>query len=80
MVFLVVGLILMAMKFLEIDPVAAWSWWLILAPFALAVAWWQYADATGLTKKREMDKEERKKKERLDKSRAALGMETRKRR
>ncbi|MGY8903651.1 MAG: TIGR04438 family Trp-rich protein [Burkholderiales bacterium] len=80
MVFLVVGLILIALKFLEIGPVAAWSWWLILVPFALAVAWWQYADATGLTKKREMDKEERKKKERLDKSRAALGMDTRKRR
>ena len=36
MLFLGLGILFLAMKFLAIDPVAAWSWWIVLAPFALA--------------------------------------------
>lgn len=78
MLFLLVGLALLLMKYMEIDPVAAWSWWIVLAPFGLAVAWWSYADSSGLTKKRASAKMDRKKQERLDKQREKLGMGTRK--
>jgi small Trp-rich protein len=78
MLFLLVGLALLLMKYMAIDPVAAWSWWIVLAPFGLAVAWWSYADASGLTKKRASAKMDRKKQERLDKQREKLGMGTRK--
>ena len=52
MLFLGLGIILLAMKYLEIGPVAAWSWWVVLSPFALAVAWWTWADWSGYTKKK----------------------------
>ena len=48
-------------------------------PFGLTVAWWTWADTTGYTKRKEVEKMDRKKKERIDKQRAALGIRTRKR-
>ena len=73
--FIVAGVLLIALKLAEFGPSAAWSWWIVLAPFGLAAAWWAYADATGLTKKREMDKLEEKKVERRRRSMEALGID-----
>jgi small Trp-rich protein len=73
--FLVLGILLIALKLAEIGVVAAWSWWVILAPFAAAFLWWMYADASGLTKKREMDKLEERKLERRRKNLDALGID-----
>lgn len=75
MYLLGLGLVLLVLKYLEIGPVAAWSWWLVLAPFGLAVVWWQWADASGYTKRRVMAREEQKAKARLDRNRAALGQD-----
>ncbi|KQM80084.1 TIGR04438 family Trp-rich protein [Xylophilus sp. Leaf220] len=80
MYFLGLGLVLLAMKWLELGPVVGWSWWIVLAPFALAVAWWAWADSSGLTKRREMDKMDKRKADRIDKQREALGLGTKKRR
>ena len=74
MYLLGLGIILLAMKYLEIGPVATWDWWVVLAPFALAVAWWTWADYSGFTKKKAMDRENARKKVRLDKQRENLGM------
>lgn len=74
MYLLLLGIAMLAMKALEYGPVAAWSWWVVLAPFALAVAWWTWADLTGYTKKREMDKMDKRKADRIEKQRDALGM------
>ncbi|MBK0393890.1 TIGR04438 family Trp-rich protein [Ramlibacter algicola] len=79
MLFLGIGLILLALKYFEIDPVAAWSWWVVLSPFALAVAWWSWADWSGYTKRRAMDRENARKQARLDKQREAIGIVKRKR-
>jgi small Trp-rich protein len=73
MYFLGIGLLLLAMKYLEVDPVAAWSWWLVFTPFGLAVAWWSWADATGYTKRKAMERENARKQERIDKNRKAIG-------
>ncbi len=73
MYFLGLGLVFMAMKYLEFGPVAAWSWWIVLSPFAMAMAWWAWADATGYTKKKVMEKENLRKKERIEKSKEAMG-------
>jgi small Trp-rich protein len=75
MVFIVIGLLLIVLKFADVAPVAGWAWWWVLAPFALAAAWWAYADGSGLTKRREMDKLEDKKKERRQKAMDALGID-----
>ena len=79
MYLLLIGLVGLVLKYLEIGPVAALSWWVLLIPFALAVAWWAWADSTGYTKKKEMDKMDLRKQERIEKQRAAMGMLPKKR-
>ncbi|MEJ8839709.1 TIGR04438 family Trp-rich protein [Ramlibacter sp. AN1133] len=78
MLFLGLGIILLLMKYLEVGPVAAWAWWVVLAPFALAVAWWTWADWSGYTKKKAVQREDARKKARIDKQREQLGLGTRK--
>ncbi len=73
MYFLGLGLILLAMKYLEVGPVANWSWWLVMAPFALAVAWWAWADGSGYTKRKAMEREDARRKARVDKNKEAIG-------
>ena len=79
MLFVVVGVVLVALKWAEFGPVGQWDWWWVLLPFALAVVWWAIADSTGLTKRREMDKMDDRKKERRRKHLAALGLNPRER-
>lgn len=79
MYLLAVGIALLLMRYLEIGFMAGVSWWWVAVPFSLTVAWWTWADTTGYTKRKEVEKMDRKKKERIDKQRAALGIRTRKR-
>ncbi len=79
MAFVIVGVLLIVMKLTGFGPVAQWSWWLVLAPFVLAVAWWWYADSSGLTKKREIDRMEQRKDERRRRHIVNLGMQDRRR-
>ena len=74
MLFLGIVIAAMLLKYFSIGPFAMLGWWLTLIPFACAAAWWAYADASGYTKRREMDKMERRKQERIDKQRDAMGM------
>ena len=78
MLLLGLGIILLLMKYLEIDPVAAWSWWAVLSPFAAAVVWWTWADWSGYTKRTAVQREDARKQARIDKSREALGLGTKK--
>lgn len=78
--FLLIGLVLLAMKLGEIDPVAKWSWLWILLPFGLAVVWWAFSDAVGLTRMREMHKMDDRKAERRSKALEALGIDARRER
>ena len=56
---------------------ANWSWWWVLAPYGLTAAWWAWADASGYTKRKEVEKIERRKQARVNKHKEALGMGTR---
>jgi len=80
MYFLGLGLILLVLKYLEIGPVAAWAWWIVLAPFGLAILWWTWADASGYTKKKAMERENARRQARIDGNREALGTLSNKRR
>ncbi len=80
MYLLLVGIVLLALKYLEIGPVANWSWYLVLSPFALAVIWWFWADSTGYTKRKAMERENARKQARIDRTREQLGMGTKKKR
>jgi small Trp-rich protein len=78
MYLLVLGIILLAMKYLEFGPVADWAWWVVLSPFALAVVWWTWADHSGYTKRKAVERENARKQARIDRSRDQLGLGTRK--
>ncbi|QHE76809.1 TIGR04438 family Trp-rich protein [Hydrogenophaga sp. PBL-H3] len=79
MYLLILGVILMLMKYLEVGFAVDLSWWWVLSPFALAVAWWAWADSTGYTKRKVMEKMDKKKQDRIDKQRENLGMKTKRR-
>jgi small Trp-rich protein len=70
--FLMLGLLGVALKYFEIGPLSTLSWWIVLVPFALAMAWWAWADASGYTARRVMDKEAARKAKRIERQRSAL--------
>ncbi len=80
MYLLGLGLILLVLKFIEFDPVAQWSWWLVLTPFALAAVWWTWADATGYTKRKAMEQDDKRRDERRTRTKEALDANFSKRR
>jgi len=76
----ILGVLLLAAKMAEIGPTASWPWWVVLAPFGIALLWWEFADGTGWTKRRAMDKLEARKDQRREKALEALGLGTRRQR
>jgi small Trp-rich protein len=80
MYLLGLGLIFLVMKYLEIGPVATWDWWYVMAPFGLAVVWWAWADSSGYTKKKAMERENARRQVRIDSNHEALGTMPKKKR
>lgn len=80
MYLLLLGVALLVLKYFGIGFVANLSWWWVLSPFALAVLWWAWADSSGYTQRKAMEKMDQKKRDRIDKQRAALGLRSGKRR
>jgi small Trp-rich protein len=70
----VVGVVLSGLKLLGIGWVAGWSWWLVLAPFALAALWWKLADAIGITQRQAMAREDARAAKRREAQFESLGM------
>lgn len=85
MFFVIIGALVILLHFLGIGPMAAWTWnltgdlWKFCVPFAFAAIWWAWADATGYTKRRAMDKMTQKKQDRIDRQREAMGIKTKRR-
>ena len=80
MYFLGIGIVLLILKLMQIGPVGGWSWLIVLTPFALAAAWWVWADASVYTKRKEMEKMDAIRENRLQKQREALKNPARRRR
>ncbi|RYF08405.1 MAG: TIGR04438 family Trp-rich protein [Comamonadaceae bacterium] len=72
------GLLLVLLKYLEFGPVATWSWWWVLSPFALASLWWAWADGSGYSKRKAIEKMEQRKRARIERQREAMGVRPRK--
>lgn len=72
--FLGLGLLLLLLKLQELTLVADWSWWGVLAPFGLAAAWWSWADYSGYTKRKVVEKENRRVQARVERQRQAMGL------
>ena len=77
MLFVLLGVVLIVLKLLDYGAVGVWSGWVVLSPFALAIVWWTWADMSGYTKKRAMDKMDEKKVARRQKALSALGLDYR---
>jgi small Trp-rich protein len=73
MYFILLGVLLLVLKLAEFGPVGQWSWLLVLAPFAFAVVWWAWVDATGYNKRRAMEAMDAKRDERRRRNMEALG-------
>ena len=74
--FLLLGVVAVALKYFEVGPFGPLSWWWVLSPFPLAMAWWAYADWSGYTKRKVIEKEADRKQERIDRQRSQLGLLT----
>ena len=72
--FLMLGVLSVLLKYFEVGPVGQWSWWIVLIPFPLAMAWWSYADWSGYTKRKVIERENERKRERIERQRSQLGM------
>ncbi|MEN9844582.1 MAG: hypothetical protein RLZZ612_2411 [Pseudomonadota bacterium] len=68
-----IGIVFLILKTQELTVVATWSWWTILAPFGLAAVWWAYADASGYTKRKAMEREDARVQARIQRQRDATG-------
>ncbi|WP_448253052.1 TIGR04438 family Trp-rich protein [Ottowia oryzae] len=77
MYFLGLGIVLLLLKWQEIGLVAEWSWWTVLAPFALAVVWWTWADWSGYTKRKAMERDDQRKQDRINRHLEAIGQKPR---
>ena len=80
MFFVVIGVILILSNLAGIGPMGDWNWrltgdlWKMAWPFACAVGWWAWSDASGRTKQREMDRMEERKEQRRQQNVEALGL------
>lgn len=70
----VLGLVLVGLKLFGPGFFAALSWWLALAPFALAALWWKVADATGITQRKAMEREDQRAARRREAQFESLGL------
>jgi small Trp-rich protein len=76
MALVYLGVLCLALKWLEIGPVAQWSWWSVLAPFGLAMVWWAISDALGFTARARQKREDARREQRQRNTVEALGRKT----
>ena len=80
MVLVLLGLGLIVCHFAGFGPMAEWNWqfmgdlWKFSLSFVAAAFWWAWADASGLTKRREVNREVERKSMRRERNIAAMGL------
>ena len=83
MLFVLIGIAVIVLNLAGVAPFAAWNWnffgdlWKFCVPFGFAVAWWVWSDKSGLNKKREMARMEKRKADRRKENLVSLGMDNR---
>lgn len=75
MPMVIIGVLLGAAWLAGIAPISELDWWWLLLPFGAAVAWWAFADSTGVTQRRAMQKMEDRKVERRQRAMVHLGLD-----
>jgi small Trp-rich protein len=80
MLFIIIGVLLIVLKIAGVSPMADWNLdffgdlWKLVWPFIAALVWWGWSDASGMTKRREMEKDEERKSERRARNISNLGL------
>ena len=69
---LVLGILLILLKYLEVSPVVNWTWWWVLSPLAVTAAWWAWADASGYTKRKAMEKMDQRKQDHINRAKESM--------
>jgi small Trp-rich protein len=73
--FLGIGVVIFAWQWYRVGPVYNWTWeqlgWISI-PFILAILWWSWADWSGYTKRKAMERENARKEARVEKHREQL--------
>ena len=86
MLFVIIGVLLILTNLAGIGPTADWNWeftgdlWKFCVPFVFAALWWVWSDVSGLNKRREIERMNKKKADRRQENLASLGLDTRNRR
>lgn len=70
----ILGLLLVCLKWVGIGVFVAWPWWVVLLPFVAALVWWQVSDALGWTSRAAQEREQQRVKSRRDAHIEAMGM------
>ena len=76
MVFVLIGVLCVVLRlggWVQFHQDDLWAWVIVLSPFALAVVWWAWADASGLTQKNAMKSLDAKKEARRQQLMEGLG-------
>ena len=76
MAFVLIGVLLLVLRlggWVQFHQDDFWAWAIVLSPFVLAIAWWKFADDTGLTQKKAMDALDAKKAARREQLMEGLG-------
>lgn len=58
MAFVLIGVLFIVLRlggWVQFSKDDFWAWLIVLSPFALAIVWWAWADASGFTQKKAMD-------------------------
>ncbi len=74
--FVLIGVLLVVLRlggWVQFHKDDFWAWVIVLSPFALAAAWWAWADSSGLTTRKAMDALDARKAARRDQQMEALG-------
>ena len=75
-----IGVLILLAWFADFGPFGRLPWWAVALPFLAAILWWAFADSTGWTQRRAIDKMEKRKRNRREKAMEALGLNHRRER
>lgn len=76
MAFVLIGVLFVVLRvggWVEFHKEPFWAWFIVLAPFALAVLWWLWSDGSGRTQRKAMEAMDAKKAARRQQQMEALG-------
>lgn len=73
MSLVVLGVVLLLLRWFELPPVVNWPLWVMFLPFLGALAWWAWSDASGRTRRLQEEQIKERQRDRRRKALEALG-------